>query len=672
VDKVNVCGIFGAFSSDSKELTPELIGRMAKALMHRGPDDEGYLFCHTSSGLCEPRAGDDTVKELRYILKHSGTGIAPSSDLVLGHRRLAIIDISSAGHQPMSNEDRTIWVIHNGEIYNFLELREELKSKGHRFESNTDTEVIVHSYEEWGVECFNRFNGMWAFAIWDSRQRKLLCSRDRFGVKPFYYHFDGTRLLFASEIKAIMEAKFVERKPDYQTIFDYLAYQVENCTEDTFFVSIKQLRGGHYLEFMPSEKELKIQRYYDINLGCQLSGLRDDEYAKRFYELFEDSVRLRLISDVPIGTCLSGGLDSSSIACVIDKLMRENGVKLPGIESIQKTFSARYDENKYDEGFFINEVIKRTSADAHYTYPRGDGLLADLSKLIWHQEEPFVTTSIYAGWEVFKLAKQCGCKVVLDGQGADELMAGYDGYYAVLFCNLLRTLQWPRLVEEFYSHVLKQGMSAAGQNMLKTVYHLLPLSSQLWIRKNIQQSGNPCLSKEFSEGFVGFPFRDGQTKAREASFFDYYLYEAFISAILPGLLRYEDKNSMAHSIEARVPFLDWRLVELVFAMPWNQKISHGTRKFVLRNAMRGILPDSVLNRQDKIGFSTPEDKWFRKDLRDEFFEVINSPSFKKRPFFDITKLQDEFKAYQEGRKNISSTVWRWINLELWLRMFVDV
>jgi len=591
-------------------------------------------------------------------------------ELGFGHRRLSIIDLSAAGHQPMSNEDETVWIVHNGEIYNYAGLREELKGRGHRFRSNTDTEVILHGYEEWGVECLERFNGMWAFAIWDSRAEKLFCSRDRFGIKPFYYHFDGERFLFASEIKALLESGFIERKPNNQTIFDFLAYWAEDCTEDTFFSGIKQLRGGYYLEFLPGEKKLDCRRYYDIPLGYKISGLSDQEYAHRFQELLEDSIRMRLISDVPLGTCLSGGLDSSSIACVIDKLMRQGGVKLPGSENIQKTFSARFDDSRCDEGFFIDTVVRQTAVDAHYTYPTGQGLWEDLTSLIRHQEEPFATTRTYAQWAVYRLARQCGVRIALDGQGGDELLAGYDSYYAALFAYLLRTLRWLNLAREGYFHARRRGRSAY-RVIPRAAYHMLPQSLKPMIRGVSGLDGRPCLSKEFTTGFTGYPFRNEVDNAAGANLFDNYLYEVFTFNLLPRLLRHQDKNSMAHSIESRVPFLDYRLVEFAFAMPWDQKIRRGTRKFVLRNAMNGIIPEPVAGRRDKIGFNTPEDVWLRTHLSNEVAEIIHSQSFRQRPYFDVREVERAFNAYKAGRLNIESNIWRWIILESWLRMFID-
>ncbi|MCJ7523042.1 MAG: asparagine synthase (glutamine-hydrolyzing) [Dehalococcoidia bacterium] len=666
-----MCGIAGIFSSDSREVTPELLLRMTQVLRHRGPDDEGYVFIGTSAGRAELRKGDDTPDGPGREIKHIAAPLKHAADLGLGHRRLSIIDLSTAGHQPMTNEDATIWIIHNGEIYNHFELKCELKDRGHRFRSNTDTEVILHSYEEWGADCLQRFNGMWAFAIWDGRKKKLFCSRDRFGIKPFYYYFDGERFLFASEIKALLEADFIRRRPNDQAIFDYLACWVEDHTEDTFFTGIEKLGAGHYLEFSPAKAEFKISRYYNLPLDRKLSGLTDGEYARCFRGLLEDSIRLRLISDVPLGTCLSGGLDSSAIVCLMDKLLREKEVKLPGTERAQKTFSGRFEDNRCDEGVFINDVIKNTGGDAHFTYPTGEGLGKDLSALIWHQEEPFVTSRTYAQWEVYKLVKQHGIKVALDGQGGDELLAGYDHYYAVLFSYLARTFRWKELARESYFHCRLHGVGTVWRDLMTVAYHLSPLGLKRSIRRTAHVDGRPCLRSEFTSGLKGYLYHYEKVGDAGNNSFNRYLYEVVTSSHLPRVLRHQDKNSMAHSVESRVPFLDYRLVEFALALPWEQKIRRGTRKYILRNAMKGIIPESVRNRQEKIGFDTPEDIWLRTNLKDEVFDIIDSQSFRQRPYFDAVEARQEFDAYRRGRRNNGNRIWLWIVLELWLRTFID-
>lgn len=665
-----MCGIAGIYGSDPQEVTPELLLNMTRSIRHRGPDDEGYALFDVSTGRCESRSGDDTVAEHRERMGHLSAPIESPFDLALGHRRLSIIDPSAAGHQPMGNEEGNTWIVHNGEIYNHAELRDELRDRGHRFGSRTDTEVILHSYEEWGTECLNRFNGMWAFAIWDGNSRKLFCSRDRFGIKPFYYYYDGRRFAFASEIKALLEADYIPRRPDNQAIFDYLGYGLEDSAGGTFFSGIRQLEAGHYLEFMPHSKELRVQRYYDVPLRHEEAGLPRAEYARRFYSILEDSIRLRLISDVSLGTCLSGGLDSSSIVCVVNKLMREQGLALPGMNSRQTTFSARFSEQAFDEGLFIDDVVAKTGVNAFRTYPTANGLWEDLPDLIRHQEEPFSRTCVYAQWDVYRLVAQSGVKVALDGQGADELLAGYGIYYAALFSHLARTLQWRKLARECWFDSRLNG-KAARRDLVTAAYNLLPVPARKRARQLIGEDNGLCLSKEFAGGFTDFRFRESASGNRGTDFLDRSLRESFAQTILPGLLRHQDRNSMAHSIESRVPFLDYRLVEFAFSMPWDQRIRRGRRKSVLVDAMNGILPESVANRTDKMGFAIPMDSWLRNQLSDKVSEIIHSRSFRERPYLDHRDVEKELKAFLDGRRNTGALIWRWINLELWLRMFIE-
>ncbi|OGO16631.1 MAG: asparagine synthase (glutamine-hydrolyzing) [Chloroflexi bacterium RBG_16_48_7] len=665
-----MCGIVGIFDWRGGGKTADLLQRMTKTISHRGPDDEGYLLANANTLRYEQRSGQATVPELQEKLKLISLPSEFEWNIALGHRRLAILDLSEAGHQPMSNEDGTVWIVHNGEIYNYLELREELSSYGHHFISRTDTEVILHGYEQWGKACLNRFNGMWAFAIWDSRLRKLFCSRDRFGVKPFYYYFDGAGFAFASEIKALLEAEFIVRKPNDQTVFDFLASSLQDCTEGTFFEGIRQLKGGYFLEYMPLDKELLVKRYYDIPMDRKMIGLSDESYSLKFRQLFENSIKLRLISDAPVGSCLSGGLDSSSIVCMIDLLMREMGLKIPGTGDVQKTFSARFNEKKYDEGAFIDDVIKKTGVESYTVYPDAASTWKSLAQIIWHQDEPCVHTYVSSQWQVYKLAKEMGVKVVLDGQGGDELLAGYDRYYSALFSDLMRTFQWLDLGRELLSRY-RSGGSVTIRDFFQGAFHLLPRNLQMRVRAYLRPDGNTCLNSDFASGRTAYYYRKQANGNVMVDSFDELLYELFINSQLPGLLRDLDKNSMAHSIESRSPFLDYRLVECIFSMPWKQKIRQGCRKYVLRNAMSQILPDSVAKREDKMPFATPVDIWMTTQLADNMTDLFGSPRFRQRGFLNASEVEKEFQAHRKGQKNIGRLLWRWLTLEIWMREFID-
>ncbi len=620
-----MCGIAGIYNFNYKPASLELLEKMTEIQKHRGPDDEGHYT---------------------------------NDEIGLGHRRLSIIDLSFDGHQPMCNEDETIWIVFNGEIYNYIDLTSDLKSKGHTFKSKTDTEVIIHAYEEYGIDCLHRFNGMFAFAIWDDRKKRLFCARDRMGIKPFYYYSDDEKFHFASEIKAIIADESIRRKPNDQIIYEYLRHGKLDHTENTFFDGIKQLMPAHYI--IIENSNAKIHKYWDLDVSNFSKDADDQESAEQFLELFKDSVKKRLRSDVPLGTCLSGGLDSSSIVCLLNDLLPD---KLK-----QKTFSSCFEDEKYDERRFIKYVLEKTDTESNFVFPRGDDLFDEILDLIWHQEEPFGGTSIYAQWNVMRLSKEHGVKVLLDGQGADELLAGYHFYFGSYYADLLKNLQILTLMGEmkYFAHLYSYSeLSKIIKIMMRFIIPgsiSTPLRSLLytpkWLDRDFVKSHSKTITHPHSK-----PMYKKQL--------DEELYQRLTSTSLPALLRYEDKNSMAFSIESRVPFLDYRLIEFISSLPSSQKIKNGVTKVVLRNAMKGVLPEEVRTRMDKMGFVTPENIWLRTTLRDEIDGILDSESFKNRKYFNMGELRREYEAYCNGEKNTGSIVWRWVNLELWFRVFID-
>jgi asparagine synthase (glutamine-hydrolysing) len=647
-----MCGIAGIYSFKGN-ISPEGIKKVTDLLRHRGPDDEGFLAVNSGSGEVFPLIGNDSKVQGQRIEDFN-----KPVDLFLGHRRLAIIDLSSAGHQPMCNEDGSLWIIHNGEIYNYLDIGKELERLGHCLKSQTDTEVVLHAYEEWGTGCLTRFNGMWAFALVDLRKKLFFCSRDRAGVKPFYYVYGDGRFCFASEIKALLELEGFTAEPNDQIIADYLFSGILDHTNETFFKNIFQLRQGEYLLF--EDKKLTIRSYWDID-PKEVRFVRDGDYAERFYELLEDSIRLRLRSDVPIGSCLSGGLDSSSIVCLANKLMFDGeSIDRKLIGEKQKTFSSSFEVSAYDERKFIELVIGSTGAERNYVFPKAENLHKDLPRLLWYQEEPFGSTSIYAQWSVMKLAKERGVTVLLDGQGADELLAGYTPAFYHLFAQLLKTGRILQLAKEIMAFRNRHTINTS--QFLKGILAVLLSPSE---KVRIQRTG--WADKRFLHQCL----RPVVSLDKFEDVLNNYLYRAFRFVALPGLLHYEDRNSMAFSLEARLPFLDFRLVEYLFSLPSEQKIREGVSKVVLRAAMKDILPEEIKNRMDKMGFATPEDIWFRTVLRNTISEIINSKSFDERGYFDVYKVRKAFDKHCEGKINISPIIWRWVNIELWLRTFID-
>lgn len=643
-----MCGFAGTYSFQ-QEVSPPLIKKMTDVLSHRGPNDEGFLAGNLKLGETFPLTGKGSSIRGQRLEDFN-----QPAHLFLGHRRLSILDLSSGGHQPMQNEDGSLWLVYNGEIYNYLEIRRELQTLGHCFRSHTDTEVILHSYEEWGTDCLRHFNGMWAFALVDLKKRRIFCSRDRAGVKPFYYSYDKKQFSFASEIKSLLQRDDFRVEPNEQMIADYLFWGLLDHTRETFFKSIYQLRPGEYL--LLEGESLIVQSYWDIE-GKEIRFPRDSDYTERFYELLQDSIRLRLRTDVPIGTCLSGGLDSSSIVCLANRLMFDGQSIDPHlVGERQKTFSSCFDDLAYDERRFIEVAIQHTGADKHYVFPQGEGLLKDLSKLIWHQDEPFGSTSIFAQWSVMQLSKEHGVTVLLDGQGGDELLAGYLPSFYFLLLQSLKQGKVGNLVKQI------QGL---WKNHLLTTDRLITRMEAILFPK--RQRERRWAGVDFQKKY----FRNFSAPIKFEDDLNNYLYAIYRYLKLPALLHYEDRNSMAFSLEARLPYLDYRLVEYAFGLPPEQKIDQGITKVVLRKAMKGTLPEAIRSRKDKMGFGTPEGIWFRTILRNPISEIITSKRFAERGYFDAQKVKKGFEEHVEGKINLDLPIWRYVNMELWLITFID-
>lgn len=660
-----MCGIFGAWSIQKRPLELQAMLNSVHSIRHRGPDDEGFLLVDTQTKEAVPCSGEDSATQLG--LRRVEECYQPRFDLFFGYRRLSILDLSPAGHQPMSNADGSLWIVFNGEIYNYIELRSELQSLGYIFHSQTDTEVILNAYHAWGVDCLNRFNGMWAFTLYDKRKNRLFCARDRFGIKPFYYHFNGERFLFGSEIKTLLGHSEVPRIPNEAIIYDYLAYGVLDHTEETFYQGIRQLLPAHYL--ILEGGVISIQRYWDIDpnnkfdIGSDKKAMQ--EYSRRFFEIFEDAVRIHLRSDVPIGSCLSGGLDSSAIVTMTNRLLLTvGGIDPSVIGDRQKTFSSCFDDLRFDERKYIEEIVSSTSAESNYIFPGPVNLMEELPKLMHHQDEPFGSTSMYAQWCVMKLAGQHGMRVLLDGQGSDEMLAGYTPFFDTYWGTLAASGNLNRMMNEWNVHRELRGVSTAYL-LQHTIFALAPRFMQRQVRFN---RGSQVLNPDFSARHRDRFFDSNPKHAHSLMNERLYLFTTQTS--LPALLRYEDRSSMAHSIESRVPFLDYRLVEYIFSLPDHQKINNGYTKAILRNALGELIPQQILKRTDKMGFVTPEHVWFAGDLKNWADEIINSTEFKNRGYFDHRHILKVTQDYQNQKRDIGFALWRWINLELWLREYV--
>ena len=600
-----MCGLAGIVDLDR---TPErsTVERWLDGLSHRGPDGRGVF-------------ADDAA--------------------CLGHLRLAIIDLSDAGLQPM--QDGELQLLHNGEIYNYLELREELRAKGHRFHTATDSEVILAAYREWGEACVGRFNGMWAFCIWDTTRRVLFCSRDRLGVKPFYYRADTSRFEFASEPWLLRRGG-----ANLRAVHDYLEQGYLDEGDETFFAGVMRLPPAHSLTFGPDG--LRLRRYWSLQPGEPPAGA-----AEAVREMVLDAVRLQLRSDVPVGTCLSGGIDSSSIAVTVAHLGHEH----------QKTVTAYFDDAGFDERPFARAVVERIGAEAHWVSFDAAELAADLPAIVHAQGEPFGSTSICAGWYVMRAAKEAGLTVMLDGQGGDEILAGYRASFGYRLADMLRAGELGDAARELRVFTDRYGPRWAAVALVTPhVPERLRLAARSRLRGSSSLVGPELAGVAPGRSDNGAVFPDHLRRQ---------LHLLLARRGLPELLRYEDRNSMAHSLEARVPILDHRLVELAFSLPGGELIRGGETKSVLRRALADLLPPEVVARRDKLGFVTPEARFMRGALGDLAGDVFASRSFRERGYANARAAMDRLECHRRGEVEAGMELWRALNLELWARAFLD-
>lgn len=568
-----MCGISGIINRRAVSVAPALIEKMTDLIKHRGPNGFGYYF------------GDN---------------------FAFGHRRLAIIDLSDAGHQPMSYMDRYV-ITFNGEVYNYLELRAELLSAGYTFHSATDTEVIMAAYDYWGTDCVNRFNGMWAFAIYDVRKKLIFCSRDRFGIKPFYYSSSNERFVFGSEIKQLLLFE-EKRQANHGILCDYLVSGLLDHTDETFFRNVMALPGGHTLTYCLSENTVSINRYYSIHLDPGLNALDEAGAVERYRQEFIRAVSFRLRSDVPVGTCLSGGLDSSSVASIAsERYQGSSGCRFIGIH-------AKSSERQTDESAYAIMVAEAKRIDLRTITPTAEDFKEVLDEVFYTQEEPFGSPSIFMQYFVMRKAKAMGCTVMLDGQGGDETLLGYVRYYPAYLLSLP------------LSHVLR-GFLQARKNSQLSVKQLL--SYCLYFSSSALRIGRLKKRCWFIKAEYLGKF-EWVKKAARSNLSISRLHEIEIFHLcLPQLLRYEDRNSMRHSVEARLPFLDYRLLETALSVNNRYKICNGWTKYLLRKAMEKVLPEQVAWRKNKLGFNAPDKTWLQA-IEEEMACCIHKSAIIKR------------------------------------------
>lgn len=606
-----MCGIAGIINFSEKPVDEGQVRLMMSKIKHRGPDDEGVLI---------------------------------ERNIGLGHVRLSIQDLSKAGHQPMPSNDNRFWVIFNGEIYNFIELRNELKDD-YNFKTKTDTEVILAAYQKWGHACLDKFNGDWAFVIYDKLKKEIFGARDRYGIKPFYYYLDKNQIIFASEIKAIIPL-LKERIPNNKLIYEYLVYNRTDQSHETFFKNIFKLKHGHYFKII--DNSFKEFKWYNLQNKISQINLSAEEYR----EEIKSSINLRLRSDVPVGVSLSGGIDSSTVTSVVYHDFNQKDIK---------TFSAVYGKDQWaDESNFIDEYNKELQ-HMYFTNPSAETFYSDFDSFIKAQGEPIASIGPYAQYKVMELAKG-NVVVTLDGQGADEQLAGYHYFFGGYFKELLTNFKLGRLSSEMYHYLIKHNSLYAFKYL---AFYMLPNG----MKKNVGSKLFGNINEDFANKWSKFSnigedlYNPGSLNESLLQHFEFKL---------EHLLKWDDLNAMNFSIESRVPFLDHNLVEKTLSLSPEQKINKAITKYILRESVKDILPEKIYNRKDKKGFSTPSDQWFRSDnFKIYISDLIHSKSFVERGYFDAKQCQDRFEKHLKGEIDITKDIWKWINLEVWFRNFID-
>jgi asparagine synthase (glutamine-hydrolysing) len=633
-----VCGIAGVVCQAPDGVKPETIATLQRTLGHRGPDDQGCLQWSLGE---QPAVGRQP--------RHDR-----ASQLALAHRRLSILDPSSAGWQPMSSPDGRHHLVYNGEIYNYLELRDELASLGHAFRSGSDSEVLLSAYREWGSAALGRFTGMFAFAVLDLRGRRLFLARDPLGIKPLFYATWPGGMAFASEIKALLALPQVGRRVAPGPLYDYLRFGLTDHGPQTFFADVRQVPAACWIDLdLARPWDLRTVRYWQPPVE-RPADLSFPEAATRLRELFLDSVRLHLRSDVPVGAALSGGIDSSAIVLA----MRALGGQSVDVRAV----GYLAEEEPIGEERWIRTASRAARAALHTVEIRPAELVADLDELISVQDEPFGSTSIYAQFRVFRRAREAGLTVMLDGQGADELLAGYRPFAAARAASLLRSGRVWAAARFAVRSGAQPGAPGPGSTLLRGAFALLPGGVATVARRlKRDQAMLAWLDRGWFER-AGVLRPDSRTRGWSLRA---ELDLALTATSLPALLRYEDRNSMAHGIESRVPFLTRELVEFVASLPEEYLLDgDGTTKAVFRAAMRGLVPDAILDRRDKIGFATPEQRWLAT-LRPWVDELLAGDAAAGIPALRLGPARLHWQAVRNGQKPFDWSVWRWLNLIRW-------
>ena len=623
-----MCGICGIYNFKTKEpVHSTQLKDMADTMVHRGPDDEGF-----------------------YISGETG----------LGHRRLSIIDLGG-GHQPMSNEDGTVWVIFNGEIYNFRELYDVLLKKGHIFKTQSDTEVILHMYEEKGAECVKYFRGMFAIAIWDQRNRKLLLARDRVGKKPLFYFYDGSRIVFASEIKAILKAKDIPRDIDLEALSDYFSFLYIPVPK-SIYKKIRKIRPGYYA--LIDDNGIRESEYWDISFSHPVE-LSEEKWCEKLLEAYQEAVRIRLASDVPLGTFLSGGVDSSSVVALMSQIKKEP----------VQTSSIGFDEQDFNELIYAREVSSLFGTDHHERVVRPDAI-GIVEKLAWHYDEPFADSSAVPTYYVSKVARE-KVTVALSGDGGDENFAGYRRYYFDRQENKLRSflpLGIRRPIFGTLASLYPKADWAPRIFRAKSTFESLSCSPLEGYFRSVSvfrpEQKQKLLHPDVHKALAGYDsldvFKFYYDKADTDDPLSRIQYLDIKTYLTDDILAKVDRASMANSLEVRAPILDHKFMELAATIPSSLKLQGRNGKYIFKKTLEGVLPKGILYR-NKMGFGVPLARWFRKELKDLAYETIFNNT--RDDFFQKSTIEQIWKQHQSGLRDRSTPLWTLFMFRLWQRIF---
>jgi len=660
-----MCGITGVFTKTG--VPASVVADMNKVITHRGPDDEGYFYHGENADIyCGGVSTPVEVykSDLSYTPQTNNSTINTTIKVGLGHRRLSILDLSSSGHQPMSTEDNGMVMVYNGEIYNYKTLRDQLSLSGYNFRSNSDTEVLLKGYHLWGKAVLERLNGMFAFIIWDRNTNRLFAARDRFGIKPLYYYQDIDKTIYiASEIKQFSQCPNWRAKINLERANDYLRWAQTDHTVETMFDSVYQLRGGEYMDVDLANNNIHPQRYYNLESNLdRYAPLSDQEAVRYFKKTLTESVEMRLNADVQVGTCLSGGLDSSSIATLANGIINKGRLSAT---DVQHTFSSCSHIDKYDERKYVEKVVQMRGVKSHYVYPDSNTLLKEISEIIWHHDEPFLSTSVFAEWSVFNLVRKEGIKVTLDGHGADEILGGYSSFYGPVVANHIRSLKMAALLRELSGERTIHNHKW-GEILTRSIICMLPerLKNYAVIQSRRKHRAELVINDEYLDSRrVPRSVLNNRSSSLQMANINQLLFSS-----VPKQLKWADRDSMKSSVESRVPFLDHRVVELSIALKPQLKINAGTTKQVLRQSMNGILPDEIVNRQDKMGFVTPEQHWMQNESPAKFKKLLGDSIEKSRGLLSSEDYELACRVIDSSLP-FSRVPWRAICFGAWMDSF---